>query len=78
VVNVAVPPVTLTLTPHWSGGMPGRHGMTIISTTAAIDVADGSDSKTAKINILIQLCLCITRSTLYFTTSRTHPTKANA
>jgi hypothetical protein len=59
-VNVAVPPVTLILTPHWSGGIPGRHGMTIISTTAAIDTVADSDKRPAKAIALIQECLRIT------------------
>ena len=71
-VNVKVPPFALTFTPHSSGFIPGRHGMTITSTTicccpvacCAIADADGSINKPAKISALIQPCL-YTRDTLF-------------
>jgi hypothetical protein len=59
VVNVAVPvPLTLTLTPHSSGRIPGWQGMMIISTTVcAIADADESINKPAKTKALVQPCL---------------------
>jgi hypothetical protein len=60
-VNVALPSVTLNFTPHSSGFCPGRHGMTIISTTAAIDIVAGSTNKPAKMSVLVHLCLNMTR-----------------
>src|ERR1035437_1035867 len=60
-VNVALPSVTLNFTPHSSGFCPGRHGMTIISPTAAIDIVAGSTNKPAKMSVLVHLCLNMTR-----------------
>ena len=48
--------------------------MIIISTSTAIEAADDSANKPAKINVLVQLCLYITRGTP-FTKSRMHPTE---